>query len=239
MDHPEPSLAVGDQRLVGRLRSVGPCTWLLGALILLLVAYPMVGESPDWALLMGVLNSAVLVSGAWAASRTRRTLILAFCFALPALALQWLWVVGHDLDVGVLLIVTLMVFYTFAIGHLMIFVLRPGPVTGNKLHGAVSAFVMLGLLWAFLYKLFDVLTPGCFVDTVTQQPQRALQWGDFVFFSFTTLSTTGYGDIVPLSGHAQSATILEQLAGILYVAVLIARLAGLYQPRLSSHAHEP
>ena len=54
-----------------------------------------------------------------------------------------------------------------------------------------------------------------------------------LFFSFTTLTSTGYGEIVPTAGHAQSLAILEQLAGVFYVAILIARLAGLYQPGAS------
>lgn len=230
MNSPDPVLPAADQRLLDRLRVTGPCTWLLGALVLLLVIYPVVGESWQWMLLIGVLNTAVLISGALAASHARRTMIIAFGFALPALTLEWLWVIGQDQEVGVLLIVTLMLFYVFTIGHLVVYVLRPGPVTGNKLHGAISAFLMLGLFWAFFYQLIESLVPGSFVNVLAHEQQTAAEWRQFVFFSFTTLTTTGYGDIVPVKGHAQSAAILEQLMGILYVAILIARLAGLYQP---------
>lgn len=238
MDSPETQLTASDQRLVNRLRSTGPCTWLLGALILLLVVYPIADESLRWMLLVGVLNSAVLVAGALASSRARRTLFIAFSFALPALALQWTWVISRDQDLGLLFIVTLLLFYVITIGHVLVFVLRPGPVTGNKLHGAISAFIMLGLFWAFLYKLLDVLVPGSFVNLAEHELQHSLEWRQFVFFSFTTLTTTGYGDIVPVKGHAQSAAILEQLAGILYVAILIARLAGLYQPGSAGRSHD-
>lgn len=90
MDAPQAPLTAADQRLMDRLRATGPCTWLLGALILLLVVHPIVGDSLDWMLLINVLDSAVLIAGALAASRARRMLILAFGFALPARALQWL-----------------------------------------------------------------------------------------------------------------------------------------------------
>jgi len=228
VDSPEPALTVADQRLIDRLKVTGSCTWLLGAIILLLVVYPMVGESLKWMLLFGVLNTAVLVSGVFAASHARRTLIVAFVLALPALTLQWLWVVSHHKNIGLLLIATMMLFYAYTIGHLVSYVLRPGSVTGNKLHGAISAYLMLGLFWAFLYQLIETLVPGSFVNSAEHQ-QQAVEWRQFVFFSFTTLTTTGYGDIVPVKGHAQSVAILEQLTGTLYVAVLIARLAGLYQ----------
>jgi len=237
VDSSEPALPTADQRFLGRLRVTGRCTWLLGALILLLVVYPMVGTSWSWMLLIGVLNTAVLISGALAASKARRTMIMAFGFALPALALEWLWVVSFDRDIGLLSIVTLMLFYVFTIWHLVAYVLKPGAVTGNKLHGAISAFLMLGLFWAFFYQLIEMLLPGSFVNLAEQHQQTTAEWRQFVFFSFTTLTTTGYGDIVPVKGHAQSATILEQLMGTLYVAILIARLAGLYQPGSSGRSH--
>ena len=189
-------------------------------------------------LLIGVLNTAVLISGALAASKARRTMIIAFGFALPALALQWMWVVSFDRDIGLLSIVTLMLFYVFTIWHLVAYVLKPGAVTGNKLHGAISAFLMLGLFWAFSYQLIEMLVPGSFVNLAEQHRQPTAKWRQFVFFSFTTLTTTGYGDIVPVKGHAQSAAILEQLMGTLYVAILIARLAGLYQPGSGGRSHE-
>lgn len=237
VEAPKPPLTVADQRLVDRLLVTGPCTWLLGALILLLVVYPIAGESLNWMLLIGILNSAVLIAGALASSRTRRTVIIAIGLALPALALQWKWVISRDQDFGLLFIATLLLFYVFAIGHVVAYVLSPSPVTGNKLHGAISAYIMIGLFWAFLYKVLDVLVPGSFVNLVEHKLQHSLEWRQFVFFSFTTLTTTGYGDIVPVKGHAQSAAILEQLAGVLYVAILIARLAGLYQPGSGARSH--
>lgn len=72
--------------------------------------------------------------------------------------------------------------------------------------------------------------PGSFVNVLEHRRPAAAEWRQFVFFSFTTLTTTGYGDIVPVKGRAQSAAILEQLMGLLYVAISIARLAGLYRP---------
>jgi hypothetical protein len=237
LDPPEPTTPVTDQRLVHRIRETGSCTWLLGALILLLIIYPIVGESLQWTLLIGVLNTAVLISGAFAASRARKTLIIAFGFALPALALEWLWIISYDKNIGLLFTVTLLLFYSFTIGHLLVYVLRPGSVTGNKLHGAISAFLMLGLFWAFFYELIETMVPGSFVNLAEQHREQTVEWGQFVFFSFTTLTTTGYGDIVPVKGHAQSAAILEQLMGVLYVAVLIARLAGLYEPGSAGRSH--
>jgi Ion channel len=223
-------------RLTSRLKQTGRATWLLLALILLPFLYPLANGSLVWRGILGLLNSAILVTGAAAASGSRRTLVLAVAFALPALGLQWAIVVRHDPIFAILEAVTMTLFYIFAIAHILAYVLRPGPVTGNKLHGAIAAYIMLGLLWAFLYMLIDLLVPGSFDYMGQSDLSQHFHWVKFVFFSFVTLTTTGYGDMVPMMPHAQSAAVLEQLAGTFFVAVLIARLAGLYQP--GGHDHE-
>jgi len=223
-----------DQRLIARLREHGPCSWLLLALLLLMVAMPFLDTSLMGRLLLGALNSVVLVACVLAASQSGRALIIAVALALPALGLQWASAVAGHPHIELVLALTMMLFYTYTIAYLVAFVLQPGPVTGNKLHGAIGAYILIGLLWTTLYTLIEVLSPGAFVfPRYTDQGNH--HWPQLLFFSFTTLTTTGYGDTIPTAGHAQTAVILEQLAGTFYVAILIARLAGLYQPE--SHGH--
>ncbi|HMB75427.1 MAG TPA: potassium channel family protein [Kiloniellaceae bacterium] len=230
MDAADLPVNAADQRLIDRLKETGRCTWLLAALVLLLLIYPAVDASNEASFMVALLNSVLLITAAFASGQGRRTLIVAFVFALPALALNWLWLVSSDRHVGLALLITMILFYGFSIGHVMAYVLRPGPVSGNKLHGAMSAYIMVGIFWAFIYMLIELFLPGSFLNLGSDPPSTHLSWRQFVFFSFTTLTSTGYGSIVPIEGYAQSATILEQLAGVFFVAVLIARLAGLYQP---------
>jgi len=236
MNDVEPHINTADQRLIGRLKETGRCSWLLATLILLLLTYPFVDVSEEASLFVALLNSALLIVAAFASGQGRRKLTIAFAFAFPALALNGLWLVTSDLGVGIALMGTMILFYCFTIGHLMTYVLRPGTVTGNKLHGAISAYMMVGLLWAFIYLLLEVLLPGSFLNLASDPPSTDVSWRQFVFFSFTTLTSTGYGNIVPVEGFAQSAAILEQLSGVFFVAVFIARLAGLYQPGAGSRA---
>jgi len=79
--------------------------------------------------------------------------------------------------------------------------------------------------WAFayLYAAVQVLWPGSFVgDAGSHQP-----WFNLLFLSFTTLTSVGLSDVVPIGGHARSLVIVEQVAGVLYVALVVARLVGL------------
>jgi hypothetical protein len=209
----------------------GRCSYLLVALLVMIVAYPFFSdETLGQRLLFGIVTSAILVCGAFAASRKRRTVVIALALAAPALTLQWLYTLSGSPIVADLLCLTLAAFYAFTVANVLGYVLGPGPVTGDKLHAAIAAYILTALLWTALYALVDHLVPGSFSIRGTSDLDAPLSWKELLFFSFTTLTSTGYGEIVPTAGHAQSLAILEQLAGVFYAAILIARLAGLYQP---------
>jgi voltage-gated potassium channel Kch len=86
--------------------------------------------------------------------------------------------------------------------------------------------LLIGITFGLAYLLIESLVPGSFKDTV--QPGKHFTPADFTFFSFVTLTTVGYGDIVPWGPHARSLAILESVLGIMYPAVLVSRLVGLH-----------
>jgi voltage-gated potassium channel len=87
---------------------------------------------------------------------------------------------------------------------------------------------MLGLLWSFAYILVDRLVPNSFVFTVGPVSSHSMNNFNALYFSFTTLSTVGYGDIIPVSGVARMLAMVEAVFGMFYVTLLIARLVSLY-----------
>jgi len=84
---------------------------------------------------------------------------------------------------------------------------------------------MIGVLWSFFYALIDGEVAGSF--SVRGSP-AVLEFTDLLYFSFSTLTTTGFGDIVPLARVAKMASIVESIIGQLFLAILIARLVGIY-----------
>lgn len=217
-------------RYFDEIKQTGPCSWLLLALVVLLVVFPLLDRSLSGRLILGALNTSILIAAAFATSESRRARFIAVGLAMPAVALDWLTVVHrHSEILDAALLIIMLLFYLFTISHLLAFILKPGSVTGNKLHGAVAAYILMGVMWAIVYTLIDAAFPGAFTFEYDRSP-TAFHWPSLLFFSVTTLTTTGYGDIVPTNGVAQSAVMIEQLAGTFYVAILIARLAGLYEP---------
>jgi len=97
-------------------------------------------------------------------------------------------------------------------------------MTSDKIYAAVSAYLIIGILWSVLYLVIEDYDPEAFGRVMPQ-------WGgsapEIIYFSFTTLSTLGYGDITPQTSVAQTAAYFEAITGQLFVAILIARLVGL------------
>jgi Ion channel len=106
-----------------------------------------------------------------------------------------------------------------------VYMLGDTRATPDELFAAAAAFILLALGWASAFWCIEYLGPGSFVSAHPVLPERRT-WFELLYLSMTTLSTTGFGDIVPVSSAARAAVILEQFAGVLYVALLIARLAG-------------
>jgi hypothetical protein len=125
-------------------------------------------------------------------------------------------------------------FLAYAIGSTLRFIFACRRVTLDTLFASLCVYLLLGVTWALAYSATDVLDPGSFF--LTQRPGdptpglRIDQRGNsaVLYFSFTTLTTLGFGDIVPVSPVARMLTSIEAVTGQLYLAVLVARLVGLH-----------
>ena len=105
---------------------------------------------------------------------------------------------------------------------------RSGPVTPGRLYASVSLYLMLALLWTVIYALIEEIHPGSFTVTVTGGPGVGVSHA-FMYLSLATLTTLGYGDIVPLSPLPRMLAALEAATGVLYIAITVARLVSDYQ----------
>ena len=102
-------------------------------------------------------------------------------------------------------------------------VFRAGRVTHVRIQGAVAAYLLLGAAWAHAYHITEMLHPGSFA----LPPGEMLSAIDWIYFSYVTLTTVGYGDITPVLPIARTLAVGEALAGQLYLAVMIARLVAM------------
>ncbi|CAM5275341.1 ion channel [Rhodanobacter lindaniclasticus] len=203
------------------------CFYLFLMLMSFIGVVSFIEPTPLGRITIAGANAFLVVATAASVGRTTLSLTLALVLAVPALGYQWIALhTGdpHALAVSRWFAVAL---YATTIGYLMGYVFRREVMTADKLFGAASMYLLIGVFWAFLYALIDTYHPHSF--TLGGQP-TAPGFFDFVYFSFTVLTSTGFGDLAPLGRQARGVCTVEQIVGSLFVAILIARLAGVYPP---------
>jgi hypothetical protein len=121
------------------------------------------------------------------------------------------------------------VFFFLLISVLLKQVFRDGPVTGHRIWGAIAAYLLIGVTWTFMYELIALFIPGAFSfpPSMTAPPGEPEHQSSLTYFSYVTMATLGYGDIVPVHPAARMLAILEALTGLLFPAALLARLVSL------------
>lgn len=207
------------------------CFYLLAGLLVLLAVLPFV-HTVSGAALANLLSGFVVVTAVVAVGRSRTALGIAAVLAAPTLLFQIVGLATEDRGFLALSFVSGAALYLVAVAYLLRYVMRRDVLTLDKLYGAAATYLLLGVAWAYLYANLQHLQPGSFaLGGAPAEPNLR----DLIYFSFTALTTTGFGDITPVQPIARTLTMFEQLAGVLYVAILIARLAGSYSPSEGEH----
>jgi len=101
-------------------------------------------------------------------------------------------------------------------------------IDDGHLYAAVSIYLLLGMQWFAIYSAIDVLSPGSIQRSASAAADRH---AELLYFSLVTLSTIGYGDVIPLHGEVRMLAALEGIAGVLYIAITVALLVSAYRPR--------
>ena len=122
----------------------------------------------------------------------------------------------------------LMALFGFSSVALFAYLGQPGAITSGRVYGSVSLYLMLATFWFALYNVIEAINPGSFVQTGAASPATVPRPA-FLYFSLITLTTVGYGDILPISPPARMFAALEGATGVLYIAITVARLVAGYQ----------
>jgi len=172
---------------------------------------------------MDAFVTFVLISGVYAVSEKKGVLSIALVLALLTLVPHW---VIHLVEIPKFLVVG-KVFGAFLFAYLAIilmsYLFKAKNITSDIILGAICAYFLVGLMWAYIFVTMEIFQPGSF------QIARGMMTDSqpFVYYSFVTLTTLGYGDITPLTSQARSLSLLEAVFGQIYLAVVIARLVGI------------
>lgn len=204
------------------------CVYLFSALLMLLVMVPFLEDSAGGRILLNILNVLILFAAAVAVSDSRVCFVLAVILGVAIIACQAAVFAQWEPELLLLSRGLGAAFYFLTVSYLLTYVLRREVLTLDKLYGAASAFLMVGMIWAYFYSIVLYFHSGALV--AGGAPIEVPKISEMLYFSFTVLTSTGFGDITPVHPVARMLCVLEQIIGVLFIAILIARLAGTYPP---------
>ncbi len=206
--------------------------YLFHSLLALIVLYPYLETAGElrspW--MLTLLNSIVILTIIWAVSINRLQFFLGLLIGIPAIVTDWIPCVAGSCSVPFQLISLTSTFllYLYAIMIIIPYLLHSEEIHTDELYGTASLYILLGLSWACLYQAIEISHPGSFHITDVRNLDAVMNWSDFLYFSFTTLTTLGYGDIAPITSQARSLSILEAFTGVIFIALMLSRAIGLH-----------
>jgi len=202
--------------------------YLLSALLLLLFGVPLVQDfgrlDPDLA--RGIFFSVLMIVGARSLRGGEHYFKLGMVLAIVGVTLNVIAAGQTALFYKGASIVSLFVFLLVSISYTLKQVLFSKEINAHRMVGAICVYLLLGVLWSLAYSFVDLVSPSSF--TGADIDNAAGFKSTWIYYSFVTLTTLGYGDILPLSATARSLAYLEAITGQFYVAILVAGLVSAY-----------
>ncbi len=210
----------------------GRFTVLLATILLLLVSQPIFSAHAFAQIFATVTISLVLLSALYAFRTTKTYFTIALVLMVPAigsrLALQF--TANPTLEMADA--VSSCLFLTVTVFALVSRLFTVKSVTFDIISAAICAYLLIGVAWAYAFAFIELRNPGSFSSVLLQKQTGNMSpllasVHTFIYYSFVCLTTTGFGDVLPVSEGARSLSVMEAVFGQLYMAILIARLVGL------------
>lgn len=210
-------------------------TILMYALLCVLFIYPFLEHFQLFQIdfILTLFITLLLISCIHALSTSHHEAIVACLVIVPAIFMDWIGVfVEENRYVEITVDIYKIMAFCYICYGLLRYALRAGVVDREKIAAAVNVYLFLGLIWRDLYSLVNTLIPDAFNSELLSQT-------DFLYYSFVTLSTLGYGDVLPVAGPAKALAYIEAIIGQLYLTILVARLVGLHIAYTGPECQDP
>jgi Ion channel len=204
-------------------------------LVLLLITFILASALPNtgWSQALLVVTAAITVLATLAASGTsRRHRRVATLLAIAAVLVSLIGAAVGGRTAGVPGVITSVLLFVCLLA-IINRISRHTHVSSQTLLGATCCYVLFGLVYTFVYAAIARVEGSSILD-----PGNQHSLSDYLFFSYTTLTTTGYGDLVPANGLGRALAMLEALMGQLFLVTVVARLVALWAPRRAQRSRD-
>lgn len=198
---------------------------LIGLLVFLLLAPAITQYFPTGStIIIQLAFMSVMVIGVWSFEGDTKWFIAGISLAILGVILSITNFFFESRVIFLTSLANILAFCVLSAVDAMKQILFSGRITTNKLIGSVCIYLLLGLIWGLIYIFIAEVSPDAFKG-LTLSSDLSSTWG-YIYYSFVTLTTLGYGDISPVNAYARVLAYLEAIAGQLYIAILVASLVG-------------
>ena len=191
-------------------------------LLALILVTPLVEGFVKLHIIWNIFLTGIFVSAVYAISEKKRRVYIASLLALPMLVSVWSRYFVESNYVLVVGTLCGVVFFAYMIVNILLFIYKQDEVTRDLITGAAVVYLLMAIMWVFIYRVVEIAHPGSFTISTTQMHDQMR----FIYFSLVTITTLGYGDIVPTTNLARSLATLEAVIGQLYLMTTVAWLVG-------------
>jgi hypothetical protein len=209
-----------------------PNAWLLLALVVQVLTYPFLDDYQGGRAAIAVFDLVILVLALRASRAGGHETRLGYVLAVPAMVLHAADALGGNAaGLAAASLLAQAVFHAFVVICLLRYMLRDEIMTRDELFAAAGLYVLMAFVFAYLYALIEHVQPGAFVINAANNPSGVTRWWDLLYFSFTCLTSVGFGEITPANDHARSLVMIQQMLGVLYFALIVSRLVTMQAAR--------
>jgi hypothetical protein len=210
--------------------SAAPFLILLVLILLMLILPPFLGDWVPVSIVLDFFLTAILLALIYAIKSNHTQMVIGAILALPMIITIWASYFIEIRSIGLTTRICSALFFGYAVANILRQMSTKKEVSREMIFGAIVAYLLIALMWAFLYMVLEKLVPGSFSFSENALISETRQ---FQYFSFVTITTLGYGDVTPLTDKASTLAMLEALIGQIYLVVLVAWLVGMHVSRRS------
>jgi hypothetical protein len=202
-----------------------PSAILLAAQLAGVLVYPAMEDSEAGTALFSLFGIAILALVVLSVRSSPGFTWVAIVLGTPATILLLIQAITRDDALLPYSSAFEAVLYFYAAGALIVYVLEDHVVTRDELFAVGATFTLVAWAFAYTFTVYQAIEPNSFTAAVSPGADRT--WVELLFLSFTTLSSTGLSDVLPIKPFARSLVMIEQFAGVAYIAMVVSRLVGL------------
>jgi len=207
---------------------------LLLCLVSILAIAPFFYGVPAAPVIIRIFFTGILIFSVYTFSKKKKALVISSILVIPAFVFNWVSEFSPTPSFLIIKDCANILFFGYVIFVILLKIFQTKEITADLIYGSVCIYLLIGLEWAFIFSLLENIHPGSF-DIPASNFESTLTTDSgsntislFLYYSYITLTTLGYGDITPISPPAQSISSLEAITGQFYLTILVARLVGLH-----------